>query len=122
MRRDTGTGLLIGVAGLLAACRGVPVPPTDADSGTNPGYVSVLPLANAEYSIVEMATAHGAFTIEVEIAPGADTARIARGLVGPIRDQYAEVLVYFYDRGGDGALPISRVQWTPENGFSELVY
>ena len=96
-----------------------PLPPAVADD-TN--YLSVIPLTSEEFSIIEMATAHGAFTVEVEVDVGADTASIARRLVEPVMDRYAEILVYFYDRAGDGVLPLSRVQWTPEEGYVEIEY
>jgi len=80
------------------------------------------PLDNERYTILEMATAHGAFTIDLEVDAGADTQTIARQLIEPMRDDYAEVLVYFYDRAGDGELPMRRVQWTPEAGYTEIDY
>jgi hypothetical protein len=81
-----------------------------------------MPLDNAEFSILEMATAHGAFTIEVEVDADADTQVISRQLVEPIHTRYAEVLVYFYDRAGDGELPMRRVQWTEAGGYTEIEY
>ena len=80
------------------------------------------PLDNESYTILEMATAHGAFTIELEIDAQADTEVLARQLVEPMQNDYAEVLVYFYDREGDGELPMKRVQWTQESGYSEIEY
>ena len=81
-----------------------------------------MPLDNAEFSILEMATAHGAFTIEVEVDADADNQVISRQLVEPIHTQYSEVLVYFYDRAGDGELPMRRVQWTEAGGYDEIEY
>ena len=95
---------------------------TAVDAVSDESYLPIVPLANEEFSIVEMATAHGAFTLEVEVDRNADTRSIARRLVEPVRNRYAEVLVYFYDRAGRGALPTSRVQWTAENGYSEIEY
>jgi hypothetical protein len=81
-----------------------------------------MPLDNEQYSILEMATAHGAFTLEVEVDAGADTLTIARQLIEPIKEQYAEVLVYLYDRSGDGELPMRRVQWTDGTGYTDVEY
>ena len=81
-----------------------------------------MPLDNEQYSILEMATAHGAFTLEVEVDAGADTLAIARQLIEPIKEQYAEVLVYLYDRSGDGELPMRRVQWTDGTGYTDVEY
>ena len=126
------TGTLVTTAVVvmvLTLMRGAPTVPSsetavtaDAPPAPDRGYVSLLPLANDQFSIVEMATAHGAFTIEVEIAAGADTGSIAEGLIEPVQDRYAEVLVYFYDRESDNALPRSRIQWTADGGYSELEY
>ena len=69
-----------------------------------------------------MATAHGAFTIEVAVDSDADTLSIAEQLIEPIITQYVEILVYFYDRAGEGELPLSRVQWTNNQGFTEVDY
>lgn len=81
-----------------------------------------MSLDNAQYSILEMATAHGAFTLEVEVDADADTLLIARQLIEPIKERYAEVLVYFYDRAGDGGLPMRRVQWTDGTGYTDVEY
>ena len=81
-----------------------------------------LPLISDEWEIVEMATAHGAFTIEVEVATDTDTDALARQLVEPLKPRYAEVLVYFYDREDDGGLPMVRIQWTAADGYVETRY
>ena len=81
-----------------------------------------LPLVSENWRIAEMATAHGAFTIEVEVADGVDTAALARELIRPLQDRYAEVLVYFHARDAAGDLPRLRVQWTAEHGYVETRY
>ena len=120
------TAIVVMILTLMCSVPTVPSSQTavadDAPAEAGQGYVSLLPLTNEQFSIVEMATAHGAFTMEVEIATGADTGSIAKGLIEPIQDRYAEVLVYFYDRESDAALPRSRIQWTAEGGYTELVY
>lgn len=108
---------VLGTTGI--ACRGQA---PEGEQAQTPGRPTEMPLDNAQFSILEMATAHGAFTIEVEVDADADTMTIARQLVEPIHDQYAEVLVYFYDRAGDGELPMQRVQWTEIQGYSEIEY
>ena len=79
-------------------------------------------LDNEKWRIVEMATAHGIFTIEIEIADWENSQEVARELVVPLKDQYSEVLVYFYEMGSDEALPVLRVRWTLETGFTEMLY
>ena len=81
-----------------------------------------LRLVNDDWSIVEMATAHGAFTIEVEVTDGVDTAALARSLIQPLQDRYAEVLVYFHARDSETDLPLLRVQWTAAAGYAETRY
>ena len=96
----------------LAACAGGgnEAPPPDSDSPL---------LVNEDWRIIEMATAHGAFTIEVEAADGVDTAAISRTLIEPLQARYAEVLVYFHRRGAPTDLPAVRVQWTAGGGYAE---
>lgn len=98
-----------------------PIPSTGPDP-TSPATIAERSLSNDEYSIIEMATAHGAFTVEIEVVAGADIDEIARGVVEPVLHQYAEVLVYFYERGGSGELPSVRVQWTAETGYTRIEY
>ena len=112
--------VLAAVLGAMGAACGGPAP--TAEQADAPGRPTEMPLDNAQYSILEMATAHGAFTLEVEVDAGADTVAIARQLVEPIKAQYGEVLVYFYDRSGDGELPMRRVQWTDGAGYTDVEY
>ena len=87
-----------------------------------PGGEESPRLVNEDWRIVEMATAHGAFTIEVEMEDGIDTAEVARALVEPLQDRYAEVLVYFHARDAQTDLPQVRVQWTAAGGYVETRY
>ena len=79
-------------------------------------------LVNDDWQIVEMATAHGAFTIEVEVIDGVNTPVLARELIEPLQDDYTEILVYFHRRDAEEALPLSRVQWTVVDGYTETRY
>ena len=95
--------------------------PVDGPESSTQSLVDA-PLDNERYTILEMATAHGAFTIELEVDADTDTKTLARELVEPMREDYAEVLVYFYDRAGDGQLPMKRVQWTQAEGYVEIEF
>ncbi|MDA1091746.1 MAG: hypothetical protein O3A25_00540 [Acidobacteria bacterium] len=77
---------------------------------------------NEAWHIRNMATAHGAFVIEVEADDPSQAATIARALVEPIKDDYDEILVYVNQRGGDSDLPERRLQWTPRDGYVEIAY
>ena len=98
----------------IAGCGGAGVAPAQPPAGE-----ASLRLVNEDWRIVEMATAHGAFTIEVEMAEGVDTAEVARSLIQPLQDRYAEVLVYFHARDAQTDLPEIRVQWTAAGGYVE---
>jgi hypothetical protein len=116
MRAGPGILALALVAGAACAGGDVDVPGRSSDAEPQ------LLLANEDWSIVEMATAHGAFTIEVEMAEGVDTDEIARSLIEPLQDRYAEVLVYFHARGAETDLPELRIQWTAAGGYAETRY
>ena len=79
-------------------------------------------LVNDSWQIVEMATAHGAFTIEVEVIDRVDTWALARELIEPLQDDYAEILVYFHRLDAEAELPLSRIQWTVVGGYTETRY
>lgn len=79
-------------------------------------------LVNDGWYVRNMATAHGAFVIEVEAEDPEQTEAISRALVEPIKDDYAEILVYINRLGDDSDLPARRVQWTPRDGYVELTY
>ena len=101
----------------IAGCGGAGETPAQPPAGE-----ASLLLVNDNWRIVEMATAHGAFTIEVEMAEGVDTDEIARSLIQPLQDRYAEVLVYFHARDAQTDLPQLRVQWTAGGGYVETRY
>ena len=79
-------------------------------------------LVNDGWYVRNMATAHGAFVIEVEAEDPDETEAISRALVEPVKDDYAEILVYVNRLGDDSDLPARRVQWTPRDGYVELTY
>ena len=112
-----GTALII--VAMITGCREVGPTAEHAEAPRDP---TEMPLDNRQYSILEMATAHGAFTLEVEVDKEVDTSALARQLIAPLKAQYAEVLVYFYDRAGEGELPMRRVQWTEGRAYTEIEY
>ncbi len=79
-------------------------------------------LINEAWEITDMATAHGAFVIEVEADDPSRTEEIARSLVEPIKADYDEILVYIHQRGDESDLPARRMQWTTSGGYVELEY
>ena len=89
------------------------------EEAADPGEPS---LVNEGWYVRNMATAHGAFVIEVEAEDPEQTETISRALIEPIKDDYAEILVYVNRMGDDSDLPARRVQWTPRDGYVELSY
>ncbi len=79
-------------------------------------------LVNEDWYVRNMATAHGAFVIEVEAEDPNQTEQIAYALIEPIQDDYDEILVYVHQLGNDSDLPARRMQWTPQEGYVELSY
>jgi len=79
-------------------------------------------LVNDGWYVRNMATAHGAFVIEVEAEDPSQTNAIARALMEPIQEDYAEILVYVNRIGDNSDLPARRMQWTPRDGYVELIY
>lgn len=99
------------------------VPDRPAASATDgPDRADEPRLINDAWHIRNMATAHGAFVIEVEADDPSQTGTIARALVEPIKDDYDEILVYVNRRGDDSDLAARRVQWTPAGGYVEISY
>ena len=94
----------------------LPGPPERAADPDEPSLV------NEGWYVRNMATAHGAFVIEVEAENPEQTETISRALIEPIKDDYAEILVYVNRMGDDSDLPARRVQWTPRDGYVELSY
>ena len=95
------------------------LPEAPPDRAADPDEPS---LVNEGWYVRNMATAHGAFVIEVEAEDPEQTRTISRALVEPIKDDYAEILVYINRMGDDSDLPARRVQWTPRDGYVELSY
>ena len=91
------------------------------DDGVPP-QADGLPLISEDWEILEMATAHGAFTVEVAVASTVDMERLAQRLIEPLQATYVEILVYFYDRASESELPMLRIQWTAADGYQETRY
>ena len=118
--RDPGLCLAVVTAACVVVACTQRAPDATDDSG--PSFIPIVPTANADYRIVDMASAHGAYMLEVAVAADADMDAIARRLIEPVQSEYAEILVYFYDRDRDAELPMRRVQWTPNGGYAVRSY
>ena len=77
---------------------------------------------SARWTVTEHLSAHNVLIAQVETAHLNDALSIAQQLTEPIKDKYAEVLIYFHRPGRPDTLPPKRVQWTPKTGYVETVY
>ena len=87
-----------------------------------PDHAGELLLVNEDWHIRNMATAQGAFVIEVEAEDPTQTEAIARALIEPLRDDYDEILVYVSSLADDPDVPARRIRWTPGGGYLEITH
>jgi hypothetical protein len=74
------------------------------------------------WTVTEHLSAHNVLIAQVETAHLNEAVSIAQQLTEPIKDKYAEVLIYFHRPGRPDTLPPKRVQWTPKTGYVETTY
>jgi hypothetical protein len=74
------------------------------------------------WTVTEHLSAHNVLIAQVETTHLNEAASIAQQLTEPIKDKYAEVLIYFHRPGRPDTLPPRRVQWTPQGGYVETSY
>jgi hypothetical protein len=78
----------------------------------------------AHWSVTEQLSAHHVLIVHVETRRLDEARAISRAIVDPIlpKERYAEILIYFHRPGRPDLLAPRRVQWTPTNGYVEVVY
>lgn len=74
------------------------------------------------WTVTEHLSAHHVLIAQVETVYLHEARAIAQQLTEPIKDKYAEVLIYFHRPGRPDTLPPSRVQWTRQSGYVETRY
>ena len=74
------------------------------------------------WTVTEHLSAHNVLIAQVETRHLNEAISIAQQLTEPIKDKYAEVLIYFHRPGRPDTLPPRRVQWTPKAGYVETSY
>jgi hypothetical protein len=74
------------------------------------------------WTVTEHLSAHNVLIAHVETAYLNEAVAIAQQLTEPLKDKYAEVLIYFHRPQRPDTLPPRRVQWTPASGYVETVY
>jgi hypothetical protein len=86
------------------------------------GLESPAPPRRVEpWSITQTRTAHHAFIVDVVAQQVTQAPAIARLIVEPVRHRYEEILIYVRGPGERGQPAERRVQWTPKEGYRELV-
>jgi hypothetical protein len=76
----------------------------------------------ARWSVTESLSAHHVLIVHVETRYLHEARAIAAQVAGPVRNRYAEVLIYFHRPGRPDTPAPRRVQWTPDRGYVETVY
>ena len=76
----------------------------------------------ARWTVTEHLSAHHVLIAHVETDYLDEAVAISQQIADPIKDRYAEVLIYFHRPGRPDTLPPRRVQWTAKTGFVESVY
>jgi hypothetical protein len=76
----------------------------------------------ARWTVTEHLSAHHVLIAHVETTFLNEAVAIAQQLTEPIKDKYAEVMIYFHRPGRPDTLPPVRVQWTPKGGYIETAY
>ena len=76
----------------------------------------------SRWTVTEHLSAHNVLIAQVETAYLHEAVAIAQQLTEPIKEKYAEVLIYFHRPGRPDTLPPRRVQWTRRDGYVETVY
>ena len=76
----------------------------------------------ARWTLTEHLSAHHVLIGQVETEYLHEAMFIAQQLTEPLKDKYAEVLIYFHRPGRPDTLPPRRVQWTRKNGYVETLY
>jgi hypothetical protein len=77
---------------------------------------------NARWTVTEHLSAHNVLIAQVETLYLHEATAIAQQLTEPIKEKYAEVLIYFHRPGRPDTLPPRRVQWSPQHGYVETIY
>jgi hypothetical protein len=74
------------------------------------------------WTVTEHLSAHHVLIAQVETDHLQDAMSIAQQLTEPVKEKYAEVMIYFHRPGRPDTLPPRRVQWTPTHGYIETRY
>jgi hypothetical protein len=76
----------------------------------------------ARWTVTEQISAVHMLVLQIETSHLDEAMAIARQVADPIKDRYAEVLIYFHRPGRPDTLPPKRIQWTRAEGWVEVDY
>ena len=91
-----------------------------AQSGVD-AAATASPNAWARWVVTEQFSAHRVLIAHVETKFIDESVAIAQQIAEPVKDRYAEVLIYFHRPGRPDTLPPRRVQWTRPHGYLETI-
>jgi hypothetical protein len=76
----------------------------------------------ARWVITEQRSAHRVLIVHVETRLLDEAVAISQQIAEPVKDGYAEILIYFHRPGRPDTLPPRRVQWSRLRGYLETIY
>ena len=76
----------------------------------------------ARWVITDQFSAHRVLIAHVETKFLDEAVAIAQQIAEPVKDGYAEILIYFHRPGRPDTLPPRRVQWSRPDGYLETIY
>lgn len=74
------------------------------------------------WKMTEQRSAHNVFVAHVETEHVDEAVAITQQIIDPVKERYAEALIYFHRPGRPDVLPPRRVQWTRAQGYVETIY
>ena len=72
------------------------------------------------WSVTHAQASQGALVVEADVIDLSEAMACARAIVGPVRSQYSEILIYLRQAGAPGRFAARRVQWTSAGEFVEI--
>ena len=76
----------------------------------------------ARWTVTDQISAEHMLVLQIETRYLDEAMGIARTVADPIKERYAEVIIYFHRPGRPDTLPPKRIQWTRAEGWVEVDY
>jgi hypothetical protein len=115
--------VLVGVAAVLYGSVSRPPRPRAANALAR-SINEAQPMAGRrwQWTATSATSAMRALVVHVEAFDVGHARQIAAAIVEPRRAQFDDILVYVHRVGGSRELASRRVEWTPREGYEEIVY